>query len=51
MDREDLLVKTSDGKPPEPCSDYDEETGLCKSDGKPCDACYEDRLREWFYYH
>lgn len=29
MDKEDLLVKTSNGKTPEPCSDYDKENGRC----------------------
>lgn len=49
MDRNDLLVESSNGKDPEPCSDYDKETGCCKSFGKPCDACYENSLKKWFY--
>jgi len=40
INNEDLLVKTSDGKSPEPCSDYDKQTGYCKSSNKLCDACY-----------
>lgn len=40
VNSEDLLVKTSDGKHPEPCSDYDEQTGYCKSSNSLCDACY-----------
>ena len=51
MDRNDLLVESSNGKDPEPCSDYDKETGYCKSFGKPCHACYENSLKKWFYYY
>ncbi len=51
MDRNDLLVESSNGKDPEPCSDYDKETGYCKSFGKPCDACYENSLKKLFYYY
>lgn len=51
MDKKDLLLKTSNGKAPKPCSDYDKKTGCCKSSSKPCDACYENSLKKWFYYY
>ena len=45
MDVKDLLVITSNGEIPEPCSNYDEYTGNCKSSGEPCDTCYENSLK------
>lgn len=50
LNKEDLLVKTSDDKLPEPCSNYDEKTGRCKSSGKLCDTCYEHSLKVFDEY-
>ena len=47
MQEKDCLLITFDGRPPEPCSDYEKESGICKSSGKQCDACYENILNFW----
>ena len=49
IEKEQLLI-TSDGNPPDPCSDYDIESGRCKSSGQLCDACYENSLKNSFLY-
>lgn len=36
----DNLLKTSDGKPPEPCSSY--ASGYCEDSVEICDMCYGD---------
>ncbi len=28
-----------------PCSDYEENSGVCKSTGELCDMCYENSLK------
>jgi len=43
-DKEQILI-TSDGKQPSSCSDYDENSGICKGTGKLCDMCYENSLQ------
>ena len=45
MDKENILVKIPNDILPEPCIDYDKETGKCKSSDKPCDACYENSFK------
>lgn len=45
MNVKGLLIITSDDKIPKPCSDYDEDTGNCKSSSKPCNTCYENSLK------
>lgn len=41
MNREELLIDTSDGKPI-PCDAYDNENGYCQLFDKSCDGCYEE---------
>lgn len=47
MTEKDKLVIISDRNPPAPCSDYDANTGRCKSSGYLCDACYKNSLKNW----
>ena len=47
MYKRDRLLITSNNRPPEPCSDYEKESGICKYFGKQCDACYENSLNIW----
>ncbi len=42
MNREELLIETSDGKQPAPCDSYDNENGYCQLFDKLCDGCYEE---------
>lgn len=43
FNNEDLLLKTSDGKPPVGCTAC--ENGICNDTGLGCDGCYENSMK------
>lgn len=42
LNKDDLLIETSDGREPEPCSAYN--NGYCSEFKKGCDWCYENSI-------